>query len=111
MRSIEQVKVDVAYSDTNVKLIGISGGVSYGALGMSHHSLQDIAVTRAIPNLEVILPADRLETEAVFDYLLQSNRPAYVRLGRNAVEDCYAENQYFKLGKLEPLGKETMCQF
>lgn len=81
MRSIEQVKVDVAYSDTNVKLIGISGGVSYGALGMSHHSLQDIAVTRAIPNLEVILPADRLETEAVFDYLLQSNRPAYVRLG------------------------------
>ncbi len=66
MRSIEQVKVDVAYSDTNVKLIGISGGVSYGALGMSHHSLQDIAVTRAIPNLEVILPADRLETEAIF---------------------------------------------
>ncbi|EPY8216366.1 transketolase family protein [Listeria monocytogenes] len=99
MRSIEQVKVDVAYSDTNVKLIGISGGVSYGALGMSHHSLQDIAVTRAIPNLEVILPADRLETEAIFDYLLQSNRPAYVRLGRNAVEDCYAEKPVFQIGK------------
>ena len=48
MRSVEQVKVDVAYSKTNVKLIGISGGVSYGALGMTHHSLQDIAVMRVI---------------------------------------------------------------
>lgn len=59
MRAIEQVKVDVAYSGTNVKLIGISGGVSNGALSMSHHSLQDIAVTRAIPGLAVLLPADR----------------------------------------------------
>ncbi|MBC1484249.1 transketolase family protein [Listeria immobilis] len=99
MRSIEQVKVDVAYSGMNVKLIGISGGVSYGALGMSHHSLQDIAVTRAIPNLEVILPADRLETEAIFEYLLTSDKPAYIRLGRNAVEDCYTEKPTFEIGK------------
>ncbi|WP_239257075.1 transketolase family protein [Listeria ilorinensis] len=99
MRSIEQIKVDVAYSNTNVKLIGISGGISYGALGMSHHSLQDIAVTRAIPNLEVILPADRFETEAVFEYLLKSDAPAYVRLGRNAVEDCYAEKPDFEIGQ------------
>ncbi|MBC6297236.1 transketolase family protein [Listeria sp. FSL L7-1517] len=99
MRSIEQVKVDVAYSGMNVKLIGISGGVSYGALGMSHHSLQDIAVTRAIPNLEVILPADRLETEAIFEYLLTSDKPAYIRLGRNAVEDCYTKKPTFEIGK------------
>ncbi|WP_067840513.1 transketolase family protein [Amphibacillus sediminis] len=100
MRSIEQIKVDVAYSNTNVKLIGISGGVSYGALGMSHHSLQDIAVTRAIPNLQVIIPADRFETKAVFRYLAQSDQPAYVRLGRNPVEDCYqAELTDFEVGK------------
>ena len=55
MRSFEQIKVDVAYSNKNVKLVGISGGVSYGALGMSHHSLQDFAVTRAIPNLQVLV--------------------------------------------------------
>ncbi|WP_099224544.1 transketolase family protein [Listeria costaricensis] len=103
MRSIEQVKVDVAYSGTNVKLVGISGGVSYGALGMSHHSLQDIAVTRAIPQLEVIIPADRFETEAVFEYLLKSDRPAYVRLGRNAVEDCYVEKPDFKIGQVVTL--------
>ena len=52
-RSYEQAKVDVAYSNTNVKLIGISGGVSYGALGMSHHSAQDIAAMYAIPNMRV----------------------------------------------------------
>ena len=57
-RSYEQAKIDCAYSDTNVKLIGISGGVSYGALGMSHHSAQDIAALSAIPNMRVYLPSD-----------------------------------------------------
>lgn len=100
MRSIEQVKVDVAYSYKNVKLVGISGGVSYGALGMSHHSLQDIAVTRAIPNLQVLLPADRHETKAMFEYLAHSNEPAYIRLGRNPVADVFDENYgTFEIGK------------
>ena len=57
-RSYEQCKVDVAYSNTNVKLIGISGGVSYGALGMSHHSAQDIAAMSAIPNMRVYIPVE-----------------------------------------------------
>ncbi|WP_312542326.1 transketolase C-terminal domain-containing protein [Enterococcus sp.] len=100
MRSIEQVKVDVAYSNKNVKLVGISGGVSYGALGMSHHSLQDIAVARAIPNLQVLLPADRFETIQMFKALAQSDAPAYIRLGRNPVEDCYPSTDYsFEIGK------------
>ncbi len=94
MRSIEQIKVDVAYSNKNVKLVGISGGVSYGALGMSHHSLQDIAVARAIPNLQVLLPADRFETIQMFKALAASNEPAYIRLGRNPVEDCYDSADY-----------------
>ena len=55
-RSYEQAKVDVAYSNTNVKLIGISGGISYGALGMSHHSAQDIAAMSAVPNMRVYIP-------------------------------------------------------
>lgn len=61
-RSYEQAKIDCAYSNTNVKLIGISGGVSYGALGMSHHSAQDIAAMAAIPNMRVYLPSDRFQT-------------------------------------------------
>lgn len=88
-RSYEQAKVDVAYSNTNVKLIGISGGVSYGALGMSHHSAQDIAAMAAIPNMRVYLPSDRFQTAALIEALLKDEKPAYVRVGRNPVEDVY----------------------
>ena len=91
-RSYEQCKVDVAYSNTNVKLIGISGGVSYGALGMSHHSAQDIAAMSAIPNMRVYLPSDRFQTAALIQALLKDDKPAYIRVGRNAVEDVYTEN-------------------
>jgi len=108
MRSIEQIKVDVAYSRTNVKLVGISGGVSYAQLGMSHHSLQDFAVTRAIPNLQVLCPADQHETEIMFKSLLETDVPAYIRLGRNAVEDVYENSDYgFEIGKAVQL-KEGM---
>lgn len=100
MRSIEQIKVDVAYSNTNVKLVGISGGVAYGQLGMSHHSLQDLAVTRAIPNLQVMMPADRFETERMFEALAKTSQPAYIRIGRNPVEDVYENKEYnFEIGK------------
>ena len=70
-RSYEQIKVDAAYSNTNVKLIGISGGVSYGALGMSHHSAQDIAALSAIPNMRVYLPSDRFQTACLVKELLK----------------------------------------
>ena len=90
-RSYEQCKVDVAYSGTNVKLIGISGGVSYGALGMSHHSAQDIAAMSAIPGMRVYLPSDRHQTAKLIESLLQDSKPAYIRVGRNPVEDIYSE--------------------
>ena len=91
-RSYEQCKVDCAYSNTNVKLIGISGGVSYGALGMSHHSAQDIAAMSAIPNMRVYLPSDRHQTRKLVEALLQDSKPAYIRVGRNPVEDIYQED-------------------
>ena len=91
-RSYEQAKVDCAYSNTNVTLIGISGGVSYGALGMSHHSAQDIAAMSAIPNMRVYLPSDRFQTACLIEALLEDDKPAYVRVGRNPVEDVYAED-------------------
>lgn len=99
-RSYEQCKVDVAYSNTNVKLIGISGGVSYGALGMSHHSAQDIAAMSAIPNMRVYIPSDHLQTKKLTAALLQDEKPAYVRVGRNAVDPIYEEgNVPFELDK------------
>jgi len=99
MRSIEQIKVDVAYSNTNVKVIGISGGLSYGPLGMSHHAVQDIAVMRAIPNIKVIMPADRYESKAMIEKLSNNNDPVYVRVGRNPVDDVYDGDCNFELGR------------
>lgn len=92
-RSYEQAKVDCAYSDTNVTLIGISGGVSYGALGMTHHSAQDIAAMSSIPNMRVYLPSDRHQTKCLIEALLQDEKPAYLRVGRNPVEDIYEEGK------------------
>lgn len=92
-RSYEQAKVDCAYSNTNVTLIGISGGVSYGALGMSHHSAQDIAAMSAIPNMRVYLPSDRFQTARLIESLLEDEKPAYIRVGRNPVEDVYEEKK------------------
>lgn len=107
-RSYEQCKVDAAYSNTNVKLIGISGGISYGALGMSHHSAQDIAAMSAIPNMRVYLPSDRLQTECLMKALLKDEKPAYIRVGRNAVEDVYEEgNVSFEMDKATVLGDGT----
>lgn len=90
MRSIEQVKVDVTYSNTNVKLVGISGGNSYSVLGSTHHSLQDLAITRALPNLEVYMPADQYQTAALFKYLAHSDKPAYIRIGKKQLRDVYS---------------------
>lgn len=90
-RSMEQAKVDVAYSNTNVKLIGISGGISYGALGMTHHSAQDIAIMGSIPNMRVYLPSDRFQTRKLMEKLIDDKKPAYIRVGRNPVEDVYDE--------------------
>jgi len=91
-RSFEQVKNDLAYADANVKVVGVSGGVSYGALGSTHHSLHDIAAYRAIPNLSVILPSDRFQTAAVTRFLAAHDHPVYMRVGRAAVPDVYGEN-------------------
>lgn len=104
-RALEQVKVDVAYTNSNVKIIGVSGGVSYGALGATHHSLHDLAVMRTFPGMEVYLPADRFQTEKLIRYLIKSDKPAYVRMGRNAVPDIYSETDDFEFGKAKVLSE------
>lgn len=107
-RSYEQCKIDCAYSDTNVKLIGISGGVSYGALGMSHHSAQDIAAMSAIPNMRVYLPSDRHQTKRLVEVLLDDEKCAYIRVGRNPVEDIYEEgNCPFEMNRATWLRRGT----
>ena len=107
-RSYEQCKVDCAYSNTNVTLIGISGGISYGALGMSHHSAQDIAAMSAIPNMRVYLPSDRHQTKKLVTELLKDQKCAYIRVGRNPVEDIYTEEDCpFTMNKATVLREGT----
>ncbi len=99
-RSLEQVKIDVAYSANPVKILGVSGGVSYGALGFSHHSLHDIAVLRTFPGMHVVLPCDIYQTRKLVEELIDYPYPVYVRVGRNAVPNVYeSENVEFKIGK------------
>src|SRR5260370_30861382 len=86
-RSPEQIKNDVAYSDNPVKLVGISAGVSYGALGTTHHSLHDLAALRAINNLDIIVPADNFETSEVIRAVAARKRPVYVRFGKAPMYD------------------------
>lgn len=103
-RSLEQVKIDAAYNNTNLKIIGVSGGVSYGALGTSHHSLQDIAVMRAIPGIAVVLPCDAFETARLTRQLHTMPGPVYVRMGRGAVPDVYESDDFpFEIGKANVL--------
>src|SRR4051794_124472 len=86
-RALEQIKNDVAYSNNPVKLIGISAGVSYGALGSTHHSLHDLAALRAINNLDVVVPADNFETRQVIAAVAQRTKPVYIRFGKAAMYD------------------------
>lgn len=99
-RSLEQVKVDVAYSRNPVKILGVSGGVSYGALGFSHHSLHDIAALRTFPGLHIVLPCDSHQTEKLVHQLVDYPYPVFIRVGRNAVPDVYEKGSCtFQIGK------------
>lgn len=103
LRSAEQVKVDVAYSHQNVKIMGVSGGVSYGALGSTHHATQDIALFRAVPDIEIYLPSDGAQMVELTKYLATSAEPAYVRMGRGAVPTIYEDDVPFVSGKANKL--------
>jgi transketolase len=98
-RALEQIKNDVAYSDHPVKLIGISAGVSYGALGSTHHSLHDFAALRTFNNLDIVAPADNFETRSVLHAALHHARPIYIRLGKRPMLDLHPPETPFQVGR------------
>ncbi|NDJ79068.1 MAG: transketolase family protein [Chloroflexi bacterium] len=98
-RGLEQIKNDVAYSDNPVKLVGISAGVSYGALGSTHHSLHDYAVLRAINNLDIVAPADNFETREAIKAAATHPRPIYLRFGKKPMPHLHAPDTTFNIGK------------
>jgi transketolase len=98
-RALEQIKNDVAYSDQRVKVVGISAGVSYGALGTTHHSLHDYAALRAINNIDIVAPADNFETRAAVRAAVNHPRPVYLRFGKRALPKLHAPDTHFEIGK------------
>ena len=98
-RSLEQIKADIAYSNANVKLIGISSGMAYGELGPTHHSIEDFAWTRVLPNLPVVAPCDSIETAAAVEWAANHDGPVFLRLSRVGVPDLLPVGHTFELGK------------
>ena len=105
-RALEQIKNDVAYSDHPVKVIGISAGVSYGALGTTHHSLHDFAVLQAINNIDIVAPADNFETAQVIRAAVNHPRPIYIRFGKKNMPNLHTPDTYFDIGKAIQLTPE-----
>lgn len=102
-RALEQIKVDAAYSRANVKLVGVSSGVAYGELGPTHHSIEDVAWTRAIDGLTVIVPADPIETAAAIRAAYETEGPFFIRTSRLGVPILHAPDYRFKTGKASRL--------
>ena len=98
-RSLEQIKADISYSNANVKLIGISSGMAYGELGPTHHSIEDFAWTRVLPNLPVIAPCDSIETAAAVEWAASYPGPVFLRLSRVGVPDLLPQGHVFVPGK------------
>lgn len=106
-RAMEQIKVDLGYSNSNVKLCGMSSGMAYGELGPTHHSVEDVAWTRIIPNLAVVVPADPIETRAAMLYSEQHAGPMFIRISRMPVCQIFDESYRFELGKAVQLRDGT----
>lgn len=101
-RSLEQIKNDVCYSDVPAVLVGISAGVSYGALGTTHHSLHDLAVLRAINNLTIIVPADNFESRQAILAAAKATKPVFVRFGKAAMYDLRSSTFQWREGRPLP---------
>jgi transketolase len=98
-RAMEQIKVDLAYTKANVRLCAMSPGMAYGQLGPTHHSVEDLAWMRVLPNLTVIVPADSVETERVMRYSLVHEGPMFLRIARVPVPRVHGDDYEFRLGK------------
>ena len=102
-RALEQIKADAAYSQANVKLVGVSSGMAYGELGPTHHSIEDIAWLRAIADLHVVVPADPVETDQAIRAACEHVGPVFVRTSRTPVPAVNPDGYQFQFGKAAQL--------
>ena len=103
-RALEQIKADVAYTNANVKLVGQSPGVGYGELGPTHHSIEDMAWLRLLPNLAIVAPSDPWETAQAVEAAAAHEGPVFLRISRFGVPKLpRPDNARFEIGKAETL--------
>lgn len=98
-RNFEQIKIDIAYQNQPVIIVGTGSGLSYANLGPTHHSFEDIALMRSLPNMNIICPCDALELSALMPQLIDSNQPCYFRIGKKNEPAVYSESPEVILGK------------
>lgn len=109
IRCLEQIKIDICYPKLPVIIVGTGAGLSYSALGATHHSLDDIAIMRALPNLNILCPSDPIEVEYAIIEALKTNTPTYIRLGKKGEPIINKSKINFKIGKINKIknGKEV----
>lgn len=104
-RANEQVKVDVCYNNTNVKLFGLNSGASYGPLASTHHSIDDISIMRGFGNIEIFAPASPIQCRQVIDYALEKQGPVYIRMDGKELPELFADDYQFEPGKVDVLSE------
>jgi len=105
MRCFEQIKIDVCYNDAPVVIVGVGSGLGYSALGVTHHSLEDISILRSLPNMTVLCPADQFEVRVLLRNIFKYNKPVYFRLGKKGEQQVHKEMPELEIGKAKIIEK------
>lgn len=102
-RANEQIKVDVCYNNTNVKLFGLNAGASYGPLASTHHAIDDLAIMRGFGNIQIFAPSSPRECRQIIDYAIDYQGPVYIRMDGKALPELYGEDYRFVPGAVVTL--------
>lgn len=103
MRCLEQIRNDVCFMNNPVVVVAVGAGFSYGPQGYTHHALEDIAIMRALPNMEVVSPADEIETKFLTRMLVNSRNPSYLRLGKESFDEYKKGDTSIERGRVREL--------
>lgn len=103
LRCMEQIRYDVCYHESNVKIIAVGAGYAYGPQGVSHHTTEDIGMLRTLPNMDICSPADPIEAMLTADYMVSRKGPGYIRLNKSGEINIHNKTPFFNKGKLIPI--------
>ena len=109
LRCLEQIRNDACYHEANVKIVSVGGGFSYGALGISHHATEDLAIMRSLPNMTVLSPCGLWEAEEVTDAIAAIEGTCYLRLDKSAGDDSPRSSEAFRIGHARLLREGKHC--